>query len=138
MKPFFAFLIDGALASCAPTSATTRPEAAPQGAQVLAAHGYAVPRALLAEHIAAALHEAGWTIESSDSEAGVFVARKRKLLEREFTMTVVMKPAGDRQRVDVTSLSTPPQLMDDGLDKRNVWAFYDALDKRAGDPPPPR
>ena len=126
-----------ASAACAPTSATTRPNAAPQGAQVLAAHGYAVPRAQLAEHIAAVLHEGGWTIESSDAEVGVFVARKKKLLEPEFTMTVVMKPAGDRQRVDATSTRALAQLIDDGLNKRNVWAFYDALDRRAGDPAPP-
>jgi hypothetical protein len=136
---FFLLTIAGALAcaSCAPTAATTRPGAAPQGAQVLAAHGYAVPRAQLAEHIAAVLHEGGWTIESTDAEVGVFVARKKQLLEPQFTITVVMKPAGDRLRVDVTSLSTPPQLLDDGLNKRNVWAFYDALDRRAGDPSPP-
>ncbi len=29
------------------------------------------------------------------------------------------------------------QLLDNGLDERNVWAFYDALDRRAGDPSPP-
>jgi len=140
MKSCFALLtLAGTLAcaSCAPTAATTRPGAAPQGAQVPAAHGYAVERVLLAEHITAVLHEGGWTIDSSDAEVGVFVARKKKLLEPAFTLTVVMKPAGDRLRVDVTSLSTPPQLMDDGLNKRNVWAFYDALDRRAGDPSPP-
>lgn len=67
----------------------------------------------------------------------MFVARKHLLLQPGVTMTVIMKPAGDRQRVDVTSTGMPPQFMDDAFNKRNVWAFYDALDRRAGDPSPP-
>ena len=122
---------------CAPSAATTRPAAAPTGADVLAAHGYAMPRAQLADHIIGSLRESGWTVKSSDAEVGVFVAQKHALLEPGYTLTVVIKPAGDRLRVDVTSTCDQPQLMDGGFNKRNVWAFYDALDKRAGDAPPP-
>jgi len=126
-----------ACGGCAPSAATTRPAAAPTGADVLAAHGYAVPREQLANHISAALRESGWTLQSGDPEVGVFVAHKHVLLEPGFTLTVVIKPAGDRLRVDVTSTCDQPQLMESGFNKRNVWAFYDALDKRAGDAPPP-
>lgn len=134
-----AVLLAGALASagCAQFAATTRSGAAPADAQVLAAHGYAVGREQLAEDITTALREGAWTIESTDPEAGVFVARKQKVLEPEFRLMVVMKPAGDRQRVDVTSTGGPAQIVDNGLNKQNVWAFYDALDRRAGDRAPP-
>ncbi|HSO32098.1 MAG TPA: hypothetical protein VLT33_06270 [Labilithrix sp.] len=141
-RSFFALLVAAALATgaCAPHTATTEPAIAPKNAQVLAAHGYAIPRDQLVKDIVGALNETGWKVESGDPDAGVFVAKKGGdlplMAHPNFTLTVVVKPAGDRLRVDVTSTTEPPQLLKDDFGKNNVWAFYDALDRRAGDPAP--
>lgn len=129
----FSVLIAAASAACAPSSATTRPAAAPKDAEVLAAHGYAMPRDQLVGQIREVLQESGWALESGDDEVGVFVAKRHKMMEPAFTLTIVLRPAGERVRVDVTSTATHPELLKSGLNERNVWAFYDGLDRRAGE-----
>lgn len=69
-----------------------------------------------------------------DATGGVFVAtRHQTLFDVNSTLTVVVRPDGERMRVDVTLTSGQYQLPA-AKSKEQVWAFYDALDKKAGEP----
>jgi hypothetical protein len=104
------------------------------GTDAVAAHGYAIAREQLVQAIGEALDECGWKTASADPTGGVFVATKRQaLFDVNSTLTVAFHPEGDRLRVDVTLTSGQAQIAA-AKTKEQVWAFYDALDRRAGTP----
>ncbi len=119
--------------ACRSRPVTTRPSAE-TNSDVVSAHDYAVPREQLSRHIEVALAECGWKPSSVDAAGGVFVAtRHQALFDVNSTLTVVVRPDGERLRVDVTLTSGQYQLPP-ARSKEQVWAFYDALDRKSGEP----